>query len=75
MMANPTNQPGVFSWCELLTTDPKAAQAFYGKLFNWELEPAPNALAEVDYTLAKCGGQPIAGIMAIPPNAADMPPH
>lgn len=30
---------GVFSWCELLTTD--AAKHFYGRVFNWTLEPAP----------------------------------
>jgi uncharacterized protein len=32
-------QHGVFSWCELLTTNAAEAKSFYRKLFNWELKP------------------------------------
>lgn len=31
----PMTQPGAFSWHELATDDPKAAFAFYQKLFGW----------------------------------------
>ena len=26
---------GSFVWCELMTTDPKAAESFYGKVVGW----------------------------------------
>jgi uncharacterized protein len=68
-------QHGAFSWCELLTSDAEAAKQFYGKLFNWTLEPAPTAPPGVDYTLVKCAGQPVGGIMPIPAHAPGMPPH
>lgn len=74
-MTETSNQNGKFSWCELLTTDTESSKAFYGKLFNWELEPAPNAPPGVDYTIAKCNGQPIAGMMALPDDAQGVPPH
>lgn len=74
-MNNACNQHGAFSWSELLTRDTEAAQQFYGKLFNWTLEPAPTSLPGVDYTLVKCGGRHIGGMMAIPPNTPGMPPH
>ncbi|MDT4331872.1 VOC family protein [Methylomonas sp. MED-D] len=74
-MSNPTLRHGTFSWCELLTTDPAAAKDFYANLFDWTLEPAPNAPPGVDYSVAKLDGEPVAGMMAIPPGAAGMPPH
>lgn len=74
-MNDPCKQPGAFSWCELLTSDPEAAKQFYGKLFNWTMEPTPTAMPGVDYTLVNCAGQHIGGIMEIPPSAPEMPPH
>lgn len=71
----PCRQHGAFSWCELLTSDLEGAKTFYGKLFGWELEEAANTLPGVDYTLVKCAGQPMGGMMAIPPNQSGMPPH
>jgi predicted enzyme related to lactoylglutathione lyase len=47
---------GEVSWNELMTTDTKAAAAFYGKLFGWQAEPftAPGAPAGgPPYTLFK----------------------
>jgi hypothetical protein len=29
------NEPGALCWSELTTRDPKAAEAFYTKLFGW----------------------------------------
>lgn len=74
-MDKPCNSHSVFSWNELLTSDTEAAKRFYGKLFNWTMEPAPTSLPGVDYTLVKCDGQLIGGLMAIPSDAAGMPPH
>lgn len=64
---------GAFSWCELLTTDAEAAQRFYGKLFNWTLEPAP--MSDMEYNLVKYGGEQMGGIMKIPAHCEGMPPH
>jgi hypothetical protein len=47
---------GEVSWNELMTTNPKAAATFYGKLFGWKAEPfnAPGAPAGgPPYTLFK----------------------
>jgi uncharacterized protein len=66
-------QHGSFSWCELLTSDVTSAKSFYGKLFNWTLEPGP--VPDIEYTVVKVAGQPMGGIMAIPPTAPGMPPN
>ena len=29
------NEPGTFSWSELLTTDVEASKGFYGDVFGW----------------------------------------
>ncbi len=68
-------QHGAFSWCELLTSDLAGAKNFYGQLFGWELESAPNAAPGVDYTLVKCAGQQMGGMMQIPQDKAGMPPY
>ena len=71
-MDNKYKRHGAFSWCELLTTDVTEAKHFYSTLFGWHLEPAP--IPEVDYTLVKCGGEQMGGIMAVPPAAQGMTP-
>jgi predicted enzyme related to lactoylglutathione lyase len=54
------NARGRFLWHELMTADPKAAIAFYGKVVGW----APQAYEKnPDYTLLACGRVPMAGIM------------
>ncbi len=74
-MENKYSLHGAFSWCELLTTDTDAAKCFYNTLFNWTLESAPNSLPGEDYTLVKCAGQHIGGMMAIPPGAEGISPN
>jgi predicted enzyme related to lactoylglutathione lyase len=61
---------GRFSWVELMTTDPAAAQTFYQKVVGWgatKMEGGP-----VEYTLFTAGERPVAGLMALPPEAAAM---
>lgn len=58
---------GRFLWYELMTTDPKAAQAFYTKLLGWGTQaweggPTP-------YTMFTLAGQPLAGVMELPEEA------
>lgn len=33
--AQRVGEPGTLSWCELATREPKAAEKFYGGLFEW----------------------------------------
>ncbi|MDD2761632.1 MAG: VOC family protein [Methylomonas sp.] len=74
-MNQPCNTHGAFSWCELLTTDTDAAKQFYGKLFNWALEPAPISTPEMEYTLVKYASEPSGGMMKIPASAEGMAPQ
>jgi predicted enzyme related to lactoylglutathione lyase len=69
---NPFQQPGAFSWQELVTPKPEAAIAFYQKLLGWTIEQ--ESTVGVPYNTIKTeAGQPIGGIMPPPPNAPDMP--
>lgn len=63
---------GAFSWCELITTDVKAAKAFYTKLFGWGLEDMN--MGDMTYTVVSAGEKPIGGIMNTSPEAQGMPP-
>ena len=65
------NEPGALCWTELTTTDTKAAEAFYTKLFGWT--PKHNAPgAPMEYTEFSVAGTPSISMMAKP---ADMPAH
>jgi len=70
-MSNAMKQHGAFSWNELMTTDIKAAKSFYSELFGWTLEDM--ATDKMDYTMAKAAGTEMAGMMAMPPEAGEMP--
>lgn len=65
-------RPGSISWCELLTSDVSAARDFYSKLFGWEMRDFEGAMP---YTIVKAAGQDMAGIMAMPKEAAGMQPY
>ncbi len=71
-MTDPMKQHGAFSWNELMTTDVSAAKAFYGDLFGWALEDLKTY--DMGYTMARAGDKDVAGIMAMPPEAGEMPP-
>jgi predicted enzyme related to lactoylglutathione lyase len=58
IMANP------FVHVELSTTDVPAAKAFYGKLFDWQLEDLPMPGGE--YTMIKVGEGTGGGLMKHP---------
>ena len=65
---------GVFSWCELMTTDVAAAKNFYTKLFGWTTEEM-SVTPGMTYTVVKGAGNGIGGIMSCPEGAQGMPPH
>ncbi|MGB8701048.1 MAG: VOC family protein [Thermosynechococcaceae cyanobacterium] len=72
-MINPFQQPGAFSWCELMTTDLKGAEAFYAQLFGWTMADGP--VDGIEYRVISAGGQGIGGLMSIPPDMQQMPPN
>lgn len=63
---------GAISWSELMTTDPAKAKQFYSKLFGWEMKDM--SMATGNYSSAQVGETAVAGMMAMPPQAAGMPP-
>lgn len=63
-MADQFREQGAFSWFELTSEDPPAAQAFYARLFGWSMEPWNGA---GDYTLIKVGGKEVGGMVPFRP--------
>ena len=65
---------GRFVWHELLTTDPKAAGAFFSKIIGWKTQPWGT---DGSYTLFVSGSRQLAGLMVLPEDAKQMgaPPN
>jgi uncharacterized protein len=69
------NEPGAFSWNELETRDPAAAQRFYGAVFGWEFEEGED-MEEMTYYVAKVEGERVAGMADVKGKMADeIPAH
>jgi len=64
---------GAFSWNELMTNDVAGAKAFYSELLGWTLTDMDSSCGS--YTMAKSGETEVAGIMATPAEAENMPPN
>jgi predicted enzyme related to lactoylglutathione lyase len=64
-MAQPWH--GRFCWYELMTTDPMAAEGFYGKVVGWTTESFPGM--EPPYTTWMASGRAVGGLMELPPEA------
>jgi uncharacterized protein len=62
--ANLANEPGYFTWYELITTDVPAAAAFYGHVVGWGTQEA--STPKLAYTLFTTGDAPAAGLMELP---------
>lgn len=56
---------GKFCWYELMTTDNKAAESFYGKVVGWR--PQDMEGAHGTYTILSVGETPMGGLMTMPP--------
>ena len=63
-----SNTHGKFIWAELLTTDTGAAQKFYTEVIGWNA--ADSGQPGMDYTILDAAGTGVAGLMAIPADAA-----
>jgi uncharacterized protein len=60
---------GSFVWYDLMTTDQKAAEAFYKAVVGWDMADA--GMPEGDYTILSMGKDQIGGLMAIPKEACE----
>jgi predicted enzyme related to lactoylglutathione lyase len=70
------NEPGTWSWSELITTDEAASKAFYGSVFGWDAVTHPPAGPTGAYTEWQVDGRSIGGMMLKPPMMpAEVPPH
>ena len=73
---DPVNTHGVSSWTELMTPDPARAADFYHQLFGWTFQTRAMPDLPEGYRVAHLEGEPVAGIMPMPPDAPPaMPPH
>ena len=67
-------EPGALAWCELRTQDTDTAAKFYDGLFGWAASQYPG-VGGMPYNVFMSGGQPAAGMVAIPPVWGEVPPH
>lgn len=61
------NEPGSFTWNELLSTDPTSSREFLSAVFDYTWEPMAGREA-MDYQIGKIGDAVVCGVMTIPPN-------
>ena len=64
---------GMFCWQELMTTNVDQAADFYKNLLGWEY--GAMAMDDGDYTLIKNRGEEIGGMMTLPSEMKNVPPH
>ena len=68
------NEPGTFSWSELVTTDVDTSIPFYSAVFGWDA--VTHGEGANAYTEWQVDGRSIAGMMLKPPMMpAEVPPH
>jgi uncharacterized protein len=60
--------PNNFIWYDLMTTDAKAAEAFYSKVCGWRTQDS--GLTDRSYTILSVIEIPVGGLMPIPAEAA-----
>ncbi len=71
--ARVANVPVSLSWNELATTDTDKAGRFYSQLFDWEMQV--NEFGPMIYTTFINEGRMNAGMMKIPADWGEIPPH
>jgi hypothetical protein len=68
------DEPGGLYWAEVLSRDVPTATAFYEATFGWK--PESTDAGGTRYTTFWLNGQPVAGLMAMPPQVpAEAPSH
>ena len=66
----PNHSRGRFVWYDLMTSDPKGAEAFYTTAVHWGVQPWD----QMAYSMWTANGQPLGGVMQLPKEAG-APPH
>jgi predicted enzyme related to lactoylglutathione lyase len=68
--------PGNFCWCELVTTDQKAAKDFYSKLFGWGITDSPMG-PDAFYTMLDIDGKNVGALYGMDKAQLErgVPPH
>ena len=61
--------PSSFVWYDVMTTDTKAAEAFYKQVVGWTMADA--GMADRSYTILSAGPAMVGGLMPIPEDAAN----
>jgi predicted enzyme related to lactoylglutathione lyase len=76
------NEPGTWAMSALHTPSAEAAQAFYGAVFGWQLEPVPGAPLSLWRLPGYRGGEPgqpfppdVVAVATQIDDASDVPPH
>jgi predicted enzyme related to lactoylglutathione lyase len=76
------NEPGSWTMSALHTDDPERAEAFYGAVFGWRLEPMAGAPISLWRLPGYVGGEPqqpvprdVVAVMTPTDDAAAVPPH
>jgi len=72
--AGVVNEPGAYSWSELMTTDVEGSKAFYNAVFDWGADT--QSAGPMEYTEWKIGDRSVGGMLQMPPTLpAQVPPH
>lgn len=67
------NEPGAFSWNELLTRDVTQAKGFYGELFGWTFEEIPRSGHGPEMMVIKNGGEMNGTVIKLTEQMGPMP--
>ncbi|HET7717010.1 MAG TPA: VOC family protein [Bauldia sp.] len=73
-----SDESGRFVWYELMTTDPRAAEAFYAAVVGWTAKDSGmTATTGAPYTILWSGDAMVAGLMTMPeePRKMGVPPN
>ncbi|MEA2286345.1 MAG: uncharacterized protein QOJ21_2388 [Solirubrobacteraceae bacterium] len=72
--ARVVNEPGAFTWADVVTPDPDAAARFYGDWIGWEVEEIPEAQG---YRIIRNAGRSNGGMVPLRPEVVgpDVPPN
>jgi hypothetical protein len=65
-----TAKPSKFIWYDLMTSDLKAAEKFYGKVVGWKI--ADSGMPGMSYSILSTGDVMVGGMMASPAGAGTM---
>lgn len=61
--------PGIFSWRELVSSDPQASKQFYTELLGWSATEVE--MPSGTYTMFMAGERPVAGLVQLPADKAE----